>query len=209
MSRGLTRVMWALVVWISAGHPSATATQPRAPEAVQLLPNGDFEQGPVIWTQFSTRGLPLIRHLSEVGVTARSGLWGAVLGMWNEETAYIEQQVQVPVDAISVNYWYQVGSVDTHLGFDFVWIIINGSDIIDEFHLHDDENTTIWTLRTADISAYAGQTVSLRIMAEIDIVEESTIWIDDVFFESGGTPPPIFQDGFESGDTSAWTAAIP
>ena len=150
------------------------------PLASELLPNGNFEQGDAVWTQSSTNGLTLIRKLSEINTTPRSGSWGAVLGIANRELAYIEQMVAVPVTATKVGYWYQLGSLDTHLGFDFARIIVNGWDIIDEFQLYADENVTSWTLRSADISAYAGQIVTLRIAVENDVAEASTLVIDDV-----------------------------
>ena len=177
--------------------------------SVAAVPNGDFEQGRTVWTESSTNGFTLIRKLAEVGLVARIGEWGAILGIANREMAYIEQTVAIPVSATMVSFWYQLGSTETDLGFDFARVIVNGWDIIDEFHLFEDEAVTNWTLNTADISAYAGQTVMLRIAVEIDPAEPSTLVLDDIQFDADGPTDRIFSDGFESGSTLAWSAEVP
>src|SRR4030042_5406446 len=47
-----------------------------------VFPNGDFEQGPVIWTQYSSNGYELIYPQQELpaGVLPYDGLWVAWLG---------------------------------------------------------------------------------------------------------------------------------
>jgi lysyl endopeptidase len=64
-----------------------------------------------------------------------------------------------------------------------------------------------------DVTAYAGQTVQVRFRLGSDVsVSRTDGWnIDDVYVQScqvdaGGLP---FNDGFESGDTSAWSAVQP
>lgn len=51
-----------------------------------------------------------------------------------------------------------------------------------------------------------GSTLDLRITFSSDAATED-IAIDNV--RVSGTPPPIFVDGFESGDTTAWSATVP
>jgi len=60
-------------------------------------------------------------------------------------------------------------------------------------------------LHEVDISAYAGQTVTLRIQVDTDADLNSNLFVDDVSFDI----LPIFADGFESGDTSAWSSTTP
>lgn len=179
------------------------------PRVAVSVPNGNFEQGRTIWAESSTNALTLIRRLSEVGVVPRSGEWGAVLGIANNEIAYIEQTVSVPSDTKRLNYWYQLGSFETHLGFDFARVVIDGWDVIDEFQLTENDATLVWTLRSADISSYAGRTVQIRIAAEIDVAEPSTLLVEDVHFETDGPSMKVFADGFESRDTTAWSGEWP
>jgi hypothetical protein len=177
------------------------------PLDTELLPNGNFEQGPIIWAQSSDRGLDLIRKLSEVGVTPHSGQWGGVLGILDNEIASIEQRVTVPTGSPTVNFWYLLGSLDTHLGFDFARLLIDGS-VVDEFQLYEDVATSVWTLHSVDLGAFAGRIVDLEIQVETDVAEPSTLIVDDVFFDFDGNSGSIFRDGFESGDTSAWSGSV-
>ena len=71
------------------------------------------------------------------------------------------------------------------------------------------------TVETEDLAAYLGQTVVLRWRY---LAGSSTAWywhIDDValdaFINSQCTSiwPPVFDDDFETGNTSAWTSAMP
>ncbi len=64
-----------------------------------------------------------------------------------------------------------------------------------------------WLESIVDVDAFAGQTVQFRFRLATDAsVSHPGWWIDDVSVQSCGTG--IFEDGFESGDTSAWTATI-
>jgi len=70
-----------------------------------------------------------------------------------------------------------------------------------------------WSLYQADLSAYAGQTVSIRFRFATDTSVNHEGWyVDDVRVI---TPTDcigadlIFADGFESTDTSAWTSTTP
>lgn len=178
------------------------------PNDTELLPNGNFEQGSTSWTESSVQGLDLIRDLRTLSITAHSGTWGAVLGIANNEIASIEQSVKVPTGSPALKYWYQIGSVDTHLGFDFARLLVNGVKV-DEFQLHEGINTSVWTLHAIDLTAYAGQTVNIQIQVETDIVDGSTLIVDDVFFDFDPSSGSIFQDGFETGDTSRWSMQFP
>jgi hypothetical protein len=70
-----------------------------------------------------------------------------------------------------------------------------------------------WTLKVADLSAWSGQTVSLRFRLGTDsIIDREGWYIDDVrvitpssCFDGSG----VFRDDFEAGDTGAWTATTP
>lgn len=212
--RRVPNVLTVMTVAALAGlTPFAVADQPATGNSItandtELLPNGNFEQGSTSWTESSVQGLDLIRDLRTLSINAHSGNWGAVLGIANNEIASIEQSVMVPSGSPALKYWYQVGSVDTHMGFDFARLLVNGVKI-DEFQLHQGINTSVWTLYAVDLSAYAGQTVNLQIQVETDIVDGSTLIVDDVFFDFDPSSSSIFQDGFETGDTSSWSLQVP
>jgi hypothetical protein len=180
-----------------------------APETAQLLPNGDFEQGQTIWTEFSQNGWDII--LSQNDPTTpppevpHSGDWLAWLGGDFDEVSYIEQQVMVPVGTSSLIYWHWIDSEDI-CDFDFATVSVNGSEL-ERYSLCEDSNTLGWVLHEVDISSSAGQMVTIRIRVDTDATWNSNFFVDDVSIEV--SDEGIFSDGFESGDVSAWSSSIP
>jgi len=70
---------------------------------------------------------------------------------------------------------------------------------------------TVWKRSVADIDAYAGQTVRFRFRLGTDSSVSREGWyVDDVKVQScvAGSLP-LFADGFESGDYSAWSTHTP
>ena len=69
-----------------------------------------------------------------------------------------------------------------------------------------------WLRSVVDLDAYSGETVQLRFRLGTDSSVDHPGWdIDDVWVQScvAGDPSTIFIDGFEAGDTSAWTNTSP
>jgi hypothetical protein len=63
-----------------------------------------------------------------------------------------------------------------------------------------------------DLDAYAGQTARFRFRLGTDSSVEREGWyLDDVYVQSceTGEPGLPFSDGFESGDTTAWSNTVP
>lgn len=188
---------------LSAAILVTDAARLTASESQHLIPNGDFEQGPVVWTIFSQNGWDIIMDSGFPGpVVPHGGDWLTWLGGDDDEVSYIEQEVMVPADTAELAYWHWIASFDV-CGADFAWVKVDGV-IVDQYDLCTDEDTDDWVLHRVDISAYAGQTVTLRIQVDTDADLNSNLFVDDVSFEI-----PIFGDGFESGDTSAWSSTNP
>ncbi len=68
-----------------------------------------------------------------------------------------------------------------------------------------------WLRSVVDLDAYAGETVQFRFRLGTDTSVSHPGWdIDDVLVQSCvAVVPPLFADGFESGDTTAWTDTVP
>ncbi len=64
-----------------------------------------------------------------------------------------------------------------------------------------------WVESVVDMAAFVGQTVRLRFRLGTDVAVGRPGWdIDDVSIQTCvPDEPPLFADGFESGDTSAWS----
>ncbi|MEO1086502.1 MAG: hypothetical protein AAFY88_19900, partial [Acidobacteriota bacterium] len=67
-----------------------------------------------------------------------------------------------------------------------------------------------WLLSIVDLDAWAGQTVQLRFRLATDRSVDRPGWtVDDIAVIGCGGAGEIFVDGFESGDTSAWSFSSP
>jgi len=166
--------------------PTLTPTS----QPLVLFPNGDFEQGPVIWTLYSYKGWPLIFQEFPTGVFPYDGIWAAWLGGEYNETAYIEQQVFVSSNLPYMSYWrWIVPSVVCNGGLGMV--TVNGG-VVEMYNLCN--ATGGWVQSVIDLSAYAGQAVLIQIRAECDAITNSDLYVDRVGFQAslnGANYPPI------------------
>jgi len=70
--------------------------------------------------------------------------------------------------------------------------------------------TTSYMNTIADITAYAGQTAQFRLRLGSDSSVTNPGWnVDDVVVQSCLADTMPFLDGFETGDTSAWSSTVP
>jgi len=146
------------------------------PPAPILLPNGDFEQGPIIWDEFSTHGYELITK--DLSITPYDGQWAAWLGGVFDEVSYIEQQVTVPNNLHYLSYWHEIYSSDT-CGNDFERVLVNSNEVF-TYDLCDPNDTDGWVQVAIDLSAYANQSVMIQIRSECNGSLNSNLFIDHV-----------------------------
>jgi hypothetical protein len=154
----------------------------KPPQGTILFPNGDFEQGPVIWSQYSSSGWLLITEVFIPGVSPYDGTWAAWLGGSPGEISYIVQQILVPHGYPYMSYWYWIDSED-ECGNDVGQVFVNG-DLVDAYSLCYPNNTGGWVNRVVDLYAYTGNSVSITIMAACDETYNSRLFIDHVAFKT-------------------------
>ena len=131
------------------------------------------------------------RHLTTPAIDC-SDLFGVELRFWRwlgvEQPQYDHASIRVSIDGSTwQTVWQNSAEVD-----DGAWV----EQVVDLSALADGEPTVYlrWTMGETDYGyRYCGW--------NIDDVE---IWA----IEAGGEPP-LFADGFESGDTSGWSTAAP
>ena len=149
------------------------------------IPNGDFEDGPVVWSQFSTGGYPLILAAGSLPVPPHGGSWAAWLGGALNELSYLQQQLTVPDSHPILSYWHWIASED-YCGYDFARVKINGTTI-ETYDLCQGSSTDGWVRHTVNLDAYSNQTVTIRIEAQTDYSLNSNLFVDDVAFSAAGT----------------------
>ncbi len=152
------------------------------PTVASSIVNGDFESGNTGWVEYSLQGWVLILNSSEMWVTPHAGSWAAWLAGDHYEISYIQQQVTVPAAAPYLSYWRWIYSEDL-CGYDFGGVIVNGV-VVEGYDLCDATSTSGWVKHAVNLSAYAGQSVSLQIRAETDGSLISDLFIDDVAFQA-------------------------
>jgi hypothetical protein len=154
------------------------------------IANHDFERGPLGWDQyqFPINGFPLliVNAGFESYATPRSGSWLAWLGGELNKEYSIGQQLTVPVSEPYLTYWYWIDSIEP-CGYSFGGVMVNGErqhkNNLEELHnLCEDEETFGWAQNGVDLSAYAGQTITLELYARTGEVGFSHLFIDDLAF---------------------------
>jgi hypothetical protein len=174
---------------ISHSDQSAPPPPPPPPSAIV---NGDFESGPVGWSEYSFQGWPLIVSPPLIPSTLpRSGSWIAWLGGDNNEVSSIQQQITVSGANPFLGYWYWIASEDS-CGNDWAWVRINNASI----HTHQLCTGAItggWVKQVIDLAAYAGQSVSLEFRVETNATLNSNFFIDDVAFQVSAAAPVVAE----------------
>ena len=150
--------------------------------APQLL-NANFEDGRTGWAEASTDSHVIIR--TDQPVTAHSGSWVAWLGGVKNNISSITQQVLVPSSAPYLAYYHYIASSDV-CGYDQAFLFANLTQVT-TYDLCSSQSTNGWVKRVVNLSAFAGQTISLQIRVETDSTLNSNLFIDDVSFQNSAS----------------------
>lgn len=164
--------------------------------------NGNFEQGRVGWTEYSSGGFILL--YGDVS-WAQSGSWLAYLGGYNNALDYISQSFTVPASHPYLHFYYYINSedycIDSYTAYDYGYIVVNDTTLA-YAPLCETNNSTDWGHYALNLSAYAGKKVTLRFQAETDGSLLSDFYIDTVFMsasESYATDKGSFLQGSPTG----------
>jgi hypothetical protein len=114
-------------------------------------------------------------------------------------------------------FWYMTTNEVAATGFGFDNFIaevrtVSPGNVLAVFDLRNDGwKSGAWLgMENIDLTPWAGQTVRLAFRATNNAGLVTTFWADDVALTTcGGVSPNIFADGFESGNTSAWSQTVP
>lgn len=159
------------------------------------LVNGNFEQGPGKgWSESSSNGFPIIvNNFLTTGVSPHSGQWAAWLGGVYNETSVVGQSITIQSGATVLSYYYWIGSADI-CGYDFAYVKVKGNTV-KSYNLCQNAGTGGWVRGSANLSAYAGQKVTVQFVVETDATNNSNFFLDDVSMGSSlaaAEPEPEF-----------------
>ncbi len=169
------------------------------------LLNGDFENGPDgSWTESSSNGWQLILDSSQL--TPHGGNWAAWLGGDYYESSILSQEVTIPSNATTLNYWYGINSKDL-CGYDHAYVYF-GTNVLKSYDLCASNNTNGWTSQQVNVTSWQGKTVDLRFAVETDGSLNSNFFLDDVSI-SPTTGSPAVSISPNTPESAAGDTAIP
>ncbi|MBU0704978.1 MAG: protease inhibitor I42 family protein [Chloroflexi bacterium] len=143
------------------------------------LANGDFESGQDgSWTESSSNGWGLVLSAASLSVSPHGGNWAAWLGGDSSETSILSQQITIPSNGTTLNYWYWIDSEDA-CGYDHAYVRF-GLSGLETYDLCQSNDTGGWVSRQVDVTSWRGQTVELRFVTETDWIIDSSFFLDGV-----------------------------
>ncbi|MGW7822204.1 M1 family aminopeptidase [Streptomyces puniciscabiei] len=172
------------------GTPAAArpAAAPAACTPAQVVGNGGFESGTSPWSASSSTVIT-----SRSGQTAHGGSSYAWLdGVGSTHTDTLGQSVTVPAgcDAATLTFWLHIDTDETtsSVAYDKLTARIGSTTLGTWSNL--DANTG-YVQKSVDVSAYAGQTVTLSFTGTEDESLQTSFVLDDIALDtSGGSAPP-------------------
>jgi hypothetical protein len=181
------------------------------PLPVTSVTNGNFESGATGWAEHSSAGVyPRIRTTFTGSVTPHGGGYAAWLGGSKNDTSYVQQQISVSNGGAVLGYWQWIASSDV-CNYDKASVLVNGN-AIETYNLCDDTDTKGWVKHTVNLSAFIGQSASLRIQVTTDGTLNSNLFIDDIAFQSAPTmaqSQPAMAGGTPLNGNSQASAPMP
>jgi subtilisin family serine protease len=161
--------------------PPPTPTPTPTPGGSQLFANPGFESGNVSWVADS--GV----ITNSTSRTPRSGSWYAWLnGYGRSNTDFVYQQVAIPASATSatLTFYLKIDTAETTttVAYDRLKVQIRNSSnsVLATLATYSNLNkSSVYVLRTFDVTAYRGQTIRVYFLGTEDITLQTSFLIDD------------------------------
>jgi hypothetical protein len=167
--------------------PFVARTAPDCPENVLI--NGDFEQSHTGWYTYTTgsgwKQHDLIGSSAE-GFYPYKGDYAARLGGYEGVWDAITQTVVIPIQG-QLTYWWKGRTYETlphHDTFDVVLLNQDGILVALLAHHDDQDVQETWQQDIVDVSAYAGQSLTLRFSSYNDNYYFSVFHLDEICLSS-------------------------
>ncbi|MFJ5927511.1 M1 family aminopeptidase [Kitasatospora sp. NPDC092948] len=183
-----------------------TATAAASCTATQVMANGGFESGTTPWT--SSSGVVT----SGGSQNAHGGTYFAWLnGYGSAHTDTLAQTVTLPAGCTtaSLSFWLHVDTAETTktTAYDKLTAKIGTTTLATYSNL---DAAAGYVKKTFDVSAYAGQTVSVSFSGVEDSALQTSFVLDDVALDvsGGGTTPPPTTDATRTPAPSGYTVNL-
>ncbi|MEV7320506.1 M1 family aminopeptidase [Streptomyces sp. NPDC093970] len=183
---------------------TASAAEAAACTPTQVLANGGFESGTSPWTQSSTSVIT-----SRTGQSAHGGTSFAWLdGVGGTHTDTLSQSVTIPsgCSSATLTFWLHIDTAETtsSTAYDKLTAKIGSTTLATYSNLN---KATGYVQKSVDVSAFAGQTVSLAFTGTEDSSLQTSFVLDDIALNtSGDTAPPA--DSTRTPAAPAYTVSL-
>ncbi|MFE7958797.1 M1 family aminopeptidase [Streptomyces sp. NPDC057413] len=172
----------------AAAQPAAQDSAAATCTPTQVVANGGFESGTSPWSQSSSTVIT-----SRSGQSAHSGSSYAWLdGVGSTHTDTLSQSVTVPSGCATatLTFWLHIDTDETtsSVAYDKLTAKIGATTLATYSNLDD---ATGYVQKSLDVSAFAGQSVTLSFTGTEDTSLQTSFVLDDIALTtSGGTAPP-------------------
>ncbi|MGV9701216.1 M1 family aminopeptidase [Streptomyces sp. NPDC003483] len=171
----------------AAAPPTAPSAAADACTPAQVVANGGFESGTSPWTQSSTSVIT-----SRTGQTAHGGTSFAWLdGVGSTHTDTLSQSVTIPAgcSTATLTFWLHIDTTETttSTAYDKLTAKIGSTTLATYSNLN---KNTGYAQKSFDVSAFAGQTVTVAFTGTEDSSLRTSFVLDDVALDSSGTTTP-------------------
>lgn len=160
--------------------PAMASTGPAACTA-QIV-NGGFEEGGAGWSAASAGSYNIFSQAAP-----HTGQWGAFLAGYNSADDRLTQDVALPAgQTATLSFWWQARTEETDHWWDTLDVEVTpgGGASVRLLRVTDADAAAGWQQAVFDLSAYAGQTVTLAFHAQTDLDWPTDFYLDDVSIEA-------------------------
>jgi hypothetical protein len=187
-------ILATILLCVAFNRPVVSQSSPNQPYDLYLpiiasgfsplpaIQNGDFELGDNgDWTVYSSGDYFLIQN-ELLPLAPHSGDWLAWMGGVPDEDSRISQGVTLPTGGpVYLRYYYQVDSSDlASCTRDWMYFLV-GTTQLASLGLCDATTTVSWVPGTVNLSAYAGQTITVTFQVSTSLAGMgSSFFVDDV-----------------------------
>ncbi|MET9124429.1 M1 family aminopeptidase [Streptomyces sp. NPDC004528] len=171
----------------AAAPPTAPSAAADACTPAQVVANGGFESGTSPWTQSSTSVIT-----SRTGQTAHGGTSFAWLdGVGSTHTDTLSQSVTIPAgcSTATLTFWLHIDTTETttSTAYDKLTAKIGSTTLATYSNLN---KNTGYAQKSFDVSAFAGQTVTVAFTGTEDSSLRTSFVLDDIALDTSGTTTP-------------------